>query len=454
MLKNCYKIGEENWSDTAEDEAAEAPDPWFRPVWEDLEDETNCTPRPGFPSQPWTSRSAGGAEAALLGPLAMAQDALARLDAMAELLSPALRDGLVARLAYAEAAGLLASRGGFAHPLDLALRDAERIGRRDLMARGRPADEAPPAEGGNGLNPAEAGTGWTSMKRSAVRCNWRGCCSACLPWPLHRASLGGTLRPRRTIRWRPPRRLGPGCGRSTRRGRAVRCGPFRPLARGALAGWAAARDEQPALLRAAAAAAAWMESGIADRPDAAQALAVAGMLLRRTGTLKTIPLTIWAGWAALCAAGDPGLLPRLRGDVAARLAGSPGRRCSCTLWRRLRAPDRERWVPCSGPRRPRGARRRGGSPLAAARSAGPAAAPSGADRPGARGLAGDHAAGGIADSRRIAAAGVAAEVTGREAFGRSGSCAVKRDPARFAASPRTSPAHRPRRVAVNCSDAQ
>jgi hypothetical protein len=312
-----------DWDDTAEDEAAEAPDPWFRPVWEDLEDETDCTPPPRFPSQPWTSRSAGGAEAALLGPLAMAQDALARLDAMAELLSPALRGGLVARLAYAEAAGLLASRGGFAHPLDLALRDAERIGRRDLMARGRPAGEAPPAEGGNGLNPAEAGT-WLDLDEK----------------------IGGALQLARLLQRLPAlasppsfawRNLSPAADDplATAAAARTRLGPLdrgvaAPFDADRFARWRAAHwpdgrrrgDEQPALLRAAAAAAAWMESGIADRPDAAQALAVAGMLLRRTGTLKTIPLTIWAGWEALCAAGDPGLLPRLRGDVAARLAGS------------------------------------------------------------------------------------------------------------------------------------
>jgi Fic family protein len=41
--------------------------------------------------------------------------------------------------------------------------------------------------------------------------------------------------------------------------------------------------------------------------------------------LRWIPLPVWAGWFALCTPDDPGVLPRLRGDVAARLAldGAP-----------------------------------------------------------------------------------------------------------------------------------
>jgi HTH DNA binding domain len=84
-------------------------------------------------------------------------------------------------------------------------------------------------------------------------------------------------------------------------------------------------SERPALLRVADAAAAWMDGGICDIPDATQGLAVAALLLRRTGTLSIIPLPLWAGWSGLCAPDEPGTLPRLRGDVSARLApgGAP-----------------------------------------------------------------------------------------------------------------------------------
>ena len=85
------------------------------------------------------------------------------------------------------------------------------------------------------------------------------------------------------------------------------------------------RDDRPALLRAAEAAAAWMEGGISDIPEAAQALAVGALLLRRTGMVETVPLPLWAGWAGLCAPDEPGTLPLLRGDVAARITpeGAP-----------------------------------------------------------------------------------------------------------------------------------
>ncbi|MFL5286444.1 MAG: hypothetical protein ACJ8AW_37075 [Rhodopila sp.] len=33
-----------------------------------------------------------------------------------------------------------------------------------------------------------------------------------------------------------------------------------------------------------------------------------------------VPPPLWASWSALCAPDDPGVLPRLRGDTAARLA--------------------------------------------------------------------------------------------------------------------------------------
>ena len=111
--------------DSEPDDAAEddAPDPWFRPVWADG-DEADDTPpgvRPG--PLPRTATPARRDAEPLLGPLAAASAALARLDAMAEMASEPVRDGLIARLAYAEAAGRLASQGITTHPVDLALRD-------------------------------------------------------------------------------------------------------------------------------------------------------------------------------------------------------------------------------------------------------------------------------------------------------------------------------------------
>jgi hypothetical protein len=62
----------------------------------------------------WSSRT----------PLARAQDAVARLEARTEAASPAVAEGLRARMAYREAAGWLAHAHIWIHPQDLALRDA------------------------------------------------------------------------------------------------------------------------------------------------------------------------------------------------------------------------------------------------------------------------------------------------------------------------------------------
>jgi hypothetical protein len=64
----------------------------------------------------------------LLAPLADAADAIARLEASVAAASPAAIEGLRARVAYREAAGLLAHAHVWVHPRDLALRDASLTG--------------------------------------------------------------------------------------------------------------------------------------------------------------------------------------------------------------------------------------------------------------------------------------------------------------------------------------
>ena len=59
----------------------------------------------------------------MLNALVAAQDALARLEASAEAASAQVREGLLNRLTYREAAGHLAHHGKWVHPLDLAMRD-------------------------------------------------------------------------------------------------------------------------------------------------------------------------------------------------------------------------------------------------------------------------------------------------------------------------------------------
>jgi len=92
---------------------------WWRSPWEiGDEAEPPGSPRPRQPAvEPDYTHP-------LLTPLARAQDAVARLEVRTEAASPAVAEGLRARMAYREAAGWLAHAYIWIHPQDLALRDA------------------------------------------------------------------------------------------------------------------------------------------------------------------------------------------------------------------------------------------------------------------------------------------------------------------------------------------
>jgi hypothetical protein len=112
---NSLQISDGGMSGSQEDED----EVWWRPSWEtDDEVEPPGPPRRGQPAiEPDYSHP-------LLTPLARAQDAVARLEARTEAASPAVAEGLRARMAYREAAGWLAHTHIWIHPQDLALRDA------------------------------------------------------------------------------------------------------------------------------------------------------------------------------------------------------------------------------------------------------------------------------------------------------------------------------------------
>jgi HTH DNA binding domain len=96
---------------------------WFRPVWE-TEDELD----PPGPPRPRKQPVESDYRHPLLTPLARAQDAVARLEARAEMASDAVAEGLRARLSYREAAGWLRCAHVWIHPRDLALRDSALTG--------------------------------------------------------------------------------------------------------------------------------------------------------------------------------------------------------------------------------------------------------------------------------------------------------------------------------------
>ena len=106
---------------------------WFRPVWE-IEDEAALDP-PG-PPRPRKPSAAPDYGHPLLTPLARAQDAVARLEAKAEMASPVVVEGLRARLSYFEAAGWLSYAHMWIHPLDLALRESGGMTSYGVAARG------------------------------------------------------------------------------------------------------------------------------------------------------------------------------------------------------------------------------------------------------------------------------------------------------------------------------
>ena len=124
----------------------------LRPSWQDTPDETDADrraawrPRPTIGQAPSAGPDAwlsGTALAGLLIPLCDATDALARLDARAAAAPDAVRDGLRARMATAEAAGWLAHAHAWVHPLDLSLRAAGLTASTALAAVGHGARSLP-----------------------------------------------------------------------------------------------------------------------------------------------------------------------------------------------------------------------------------------------------------------------------------------------------------------------
>lgn len=258
-----------------------AEEPW-RPAWEDEDVSDDARP-------PWAiqGRSRPTLDwAALALPLAAAEDALSRLDAAAEAASPALREGLVARLAFAEAAGWLASAADRAwiHPRDLALAEAGLLG-----------DFAAAALGGRGA---------ASLPATAGGLGSPGRASAILAAEVDRLPDGATLAQGLALA-RSLRRLASLSSWNPLAAPADLLQPLLPadaeplrLRPAALSAWrkAALDPGLPPLLAAGLAAAGWLQAGVMEvgQPSPAQALLLAAAVLRRRGRLRAIPLPVWA----------------------------------------------------------------------------------------------------------------------------------------------------------------
>lgn len=268
-------------------------DPWFRPVWADEEPDPPPLPRrpPPRPTAPdWL---AGADPARLLGPLCAAQDALSRLDARADAASEPVRAGLIARLAFREAAGWLASVGAWVHPRDLALRAGHLVGMGDLPnTAGRQWEEMDPDTRLLGESHVQTALALARLLQQLARqprlfADPDAAFEALSP-------LMGAGDPQPVTAWLTHR--------------AAKAPP----------------GNIPPLLRMGLAASQWMEAGLTDLPSPAAALGVSAGLLAAGGALRAIPLPVWAAAPSL-AAGELHGLPRLRSDVAARLFpdGSP-----------------------------------------------------------------------------------------------------------------------------------
>ena len=300
----------------------------LRPSWQDTPDETDAdrrgtwrprsaiVPAPSPSPDSWLS---GAALAGLLVPLCDATDALARLDARAAAAPDAVRDGLRARMATAEAAGWLAHAHAWVHPLDLSLRAAGLTASAALAAVGHgqrslPQTFAGPADPLDWADPpyeAMADGDRTiadalSLVRLLRRLPGRPAAGPFATPAIAAAALeplgAGALDPARLAAWwtmhAPPpvsRRYGSRAGEG-------------------------AGDSLPPLLAVARAAQGWMEAGLNDRPDPLHALLAAIGRHASPGPAHSVFLPVWAAYPAVgFSARDA--LPGLRSDAADRVAG-------------------------------------------------------------------------------------------------------------------------------------
>jgi hypothetical protein len=290
----------------------------LRPAWEDSDDETDADR--GVRPLLSPARSLGRTGETddlinLMSPLCGAIDALARLDARAGAADGPIREGLLARMAYTEAAGFLAHAHAWAHPLDLALRDLGLTASTALAAAGAPHRTLPQT--------------FATTTDTAVWAN-----PPLDVLPAGDAAIAEAMTLARTLR-RLPRRpvattamvgtlLALGAGGLDPAEFAAWWGAAAPAPANHWRRWRGRRGKgtppAPPLLVAGYAAQSWMEAGLTATPAPGQALSLAAASLARAGALQTFFLPVWSAYPAL-GFGDRDTLPRLRSDAADRLVG-------------------------------------------------------------------------------------------------------------------------------------
>lgn len=236
----------------------------FRPSW--MEDDGE----PPGPPLPRARQQVGEPDYKhpLLLPLAMAQDALTRLETRAEAASPAVAEGLRARMSFREASGWLAHCHVWIHPHDLALRDSGLTGSYGAAFRaGHLAAEIPSTTAAVAsefeVAPSDILVG------QAVR----------LAWMWRRLAEAHTWRPLKNAEevQETLKLLGFGAPRADE-----------------IEDWLAVVDRSsgPLLIRAGIAARDW-ENRPNDRPRSAVPLFLAAAFWRGKGAPRPIPLPFW-----------------------------------------------------------------------------------------------------------------------------------------------------------------
>jgi hypothetical protein len=207
----------------------------------------------------------------LLVPLADAADVIARLEASAAAASPAVAEGLRARVAYREAAGWLAHAHTWIHPRDLALREAGLTGSYAVAALAGRLDATLPTMTKGGSAPEVVPS--DQMVGAALRL----------------ARLWRRLAEHRT--WRPVADV------AAVRGTLDSLGWPATVDDAAVDDWLTAtrwRDQGPALIRAGRGARNWINRQSHTDPLAMDGLFLAACLWRENGFGRDIALLFWS----------------------------------------------------------------------------------------------------------------------------------------------------------------